>query len=456
MSQVQKSNPAQKALADRHDALCDKFQENFKKGRKYLVSLNEKGIMTEPYKELTEKTFNDISWRISETVNSVRPYDNTELVAEILKLRLEYAKNEGAASYSQLRFNQSETLFNKPSEVSDFLMAFMKKCYEGLKKEREEIQQSFPQYRNISVIPSAERNSYLKEKYGNLRRDFSYDRVLTSVVELLNHLYGIECVQNAPLLWTLSKGDKKAQLKIDLFNYSNAVPGAHYANCTLKDENGIKKYEVLAASSNKTRKTLSIEEVRFFLMSLGNIVFDLLYQGNDKKEVPVEIKSGCRRFLGQFAHDAKLIESFGADANEAKLLAESVLAGLNTEYFVEALKALIDVEVHIVSDEKIYDDLKVLENSIIRRVYDTLRDERLFPEYLDSDILSLTNMSNVFAKGRGAYAYLNLAGEKVAEYLYSEYEKNPSFIQQIESLWAKPEKGNALYDKLASVDFYLK
>ena len=451
MSTTKNNKATQKALADRHDALCDKFQENFKNGRKYIVSLNNKGIMTEPYRELPEKTFSDISWRISETVNSVRPYDNTELVTEILKLRLEYAKNEYAASYSQLRFKQSETLFNNPSEVSDYLMAFMKKCYDGLKKERIEIQQTYPYFKNISVIPSAEKNSYLKEKYGNLTRDFSYDRVLTSVVELLNHLYGIEWVQNAPLLWTLSKGDKKAQLKIDLFNYSNAVPGAHYANCTLKDENGIKKYEVLAASSNKTRKTLSIEEVRFFLMSLGNIVFDLLYQGNDKKKVPVEIKSGCRRFLGQFAHDAKLIESFGADANEAKLLAESVIAGLNTEYFVEALKALIDVEVHNVSDEKIYDDLKVLENSIIRRVYDTLRDEHLFPEYLDSDILSLTNMSNVFAKGRGAYAYLNLAGEKVAEYLYSEYEKNPSFIQQIASLW----KGNALYDKLVSVDFYM-
>lgn len=456
MSKIKNSTPAQKVSADKHDALCEKFQENFRKGRMYLTSLNEKEVMTEPYKELPEKTFNDISWRISETVNSVRPYDNTELVAEILKLRLEYSKNEGASSYSQLRFNQSETLFKKPADVSDFLIAFMKKCYDGLKKERVEIQQSFPQYRNISVIPSAERNSYLKEKYGSLRRDFSYDRVLTSVVELLNNLYGIECVQNAPLLWTLSKGDKKAQLKIDLFNYSNAIPGAHYANCTLKDENGIKKYEVNAASSNKTRKTLSIEEVRFFLMSLGNIVFDLLYQGKDKKEVPVEIKSGCRRFLGQFAHDEKFLESIGKDSDEAKLLSESVLTGLDMEYFVEALKALIDVEVHNVSDEKIYEDLKVLENSIIRRVYNALSDEHLFPEYLDSDILSLTNMSNVFAKGRGAYAYLNLAGEKIAEYLYAEYKKSPSFIQQIESLWAKPEKGNTLYEKLTSADFYLK
>ena len=421
--------------------LSQKFKENFIGGRQHVRELYDDKVIKMLRPLMSPEDLDNTLWRMQEGMFSDRTYDNTDIARRILTLRREIALENSYPDYAAMRYDYLKPILPTVDEVRTFLEKVLKTSYIELKQEIDAIREKYPEYTETD-LRSYHRyaEKYRQERWGDVIT-VSYEQALNAIFGLIKRLYDIsfEPIDNSTQdieTWNIvHQGQNYGNLQMDVFAGKNKT--VQNASISKSEQGNETDFTLTAYIQDPDR--LSISDVRILLGRFRVLCYEVVNEDKTGKR-PIEIKQVAGKFLEKFLMD----DDFLKDLLSVTVLDPETKAhikfGTSVEKFVQAMKDLIELEMHVCEIQE-YDDLKLFENKVYRHIYDNIIHDEIFPEYLETQLVTISTLLNSFVNGWETLAYVHFVGDVIAEYLFQEYERDHSFIEKVIELWNNPSRG---------------
>lgn len=427
------------------EATVKSYRENFHQARKWVMSSDTQKVMSHISQIYPQEQADEIKWRLYEAVTSSGEFCNEFNVRWILTRKHDIAQRMDHPSIAEYRFSVQPTIMQTPDNAQAFVENVIKSTYPILMEQIQILKDTYPEFKKTSIANLNHYFSrYSKQYDGETPVSHSYVVVLHKIFDLMKEMFGITFVRSETNelgpeyeVWNCYyDGNFKGPLYLDMFrrtgDSNQPTDKAH------KKEDDIDGYLIRC---DFTGGYLNSNDIRVLLQKFGNFLFGI-FNETGWEHLPIEFRRIPSLFLEKFYPKLEL---------SGPTIRKDWVFGT----MVEAMKALLDLDVHSIKDESLYYNLKKLENKTFEHIYQDLIHDELFPEFLDPHILSLTNMYSVFGLGQDAISYRSLLSEKAAQILFNGLQGDTYTTKDIIELWRRPEPGNALYDFITPPQTYL-
>lgn len=385
-------------------------------------------------------------------------FDNTPIMAEILRLRHEKAELLGFSNYAE--YSLSTKMANEPDQVVEFLEDLAGRSLETARGELEELRLFAEQEDGVTDLQSWDMAYYaekLKQQQYSLSEEelkpwFPIDRVLEGMFEVVHRLYGITISQREGVdVWDESvrffevvgeDGELRGQFYTDLYARQHKRGGAWMDDCMTrsKTEDGIQT-PVAYLTCNFTPPIgdapalLTHDEVLTMFHEFGHGLHHMLTQIDfpsvagiggvpwDAVELPSQfMENWCwqEEALPLFSGHYKTGEPLPKQKFEQLLASRNFQSGMSMVRQLEF--ALFDFKMHLQFDprqkndggEFIYDLLSQVRNQVSVMAPPSFN---RFPH----------SFSHIFAGGYAAGYYSYKWAEVLSSDAFSSFEENGIF-----------------------------
>lgn len=401
----------------------------------------------------------DDPWKVKEARNSNGKYDNSEIAKKILVLRLKKAKQHKFPCYADYLFDKTNTIMKSPGNARKLLCKELRE--KGLQVEAD-IKYLKEFYKDFLDETLENLNKYLSqysEENNKPTITLPYIDVINKSFNLITKIYGItfskaqtnEMGKDYDAWDFFVNNNKKGTLYLDIFardNKPSVNANCNYFHC----KDGFDTCVITCHLNKIFPNNINLWDLHFILHELGHFTFYVLNNGKNFN-LPIEFSEFPSLFLEKFSNDEGIFLSDQSSKEEFNPNQKITNGHVG---YVEAMKNLIDLDIHSVEDAHRYENLKELENKTYNDIFNNIVGKPIFKEFLDPEIITVTLLLKSFSKGQDATEYRYIVANYAAQFLYDEYRKDPTFIKQIKELWINPMIDNPLYKTLTSVDFYVK
>lgn len=180
-------------------------------------------------RELREEMYRAFATRASELGPNAGKWDNTDVMQEILTLRVELAHLLGFNTYTELSL--ATKMADTPQQVIDFLESLAKRSKNQGEKELTELQEFCQKNYNITALEPWDISFYSEKQkqylYSindeELRPYFPEDQVISGLFELIKRIFNIRAVER----FDVDTWHKDVRF-FDLIDEKNEVRGSFY------------------------------------------------------------------------------------------------------------------------------------------------------------------------------------------------------------------------------------
>lgn len=444
-----------------HNLAQPKQKADKKKVKGWLFNLDQvsyQTVMTYADSEELRKTFYTAYITKASDQSKNKKFDNSKIIAEILKLRLYIAHLLGFKNYAELSL--ATKMAKSPIEVLSFLSNIAKKSRNTAQKELIELTK-FSQKKKLNPWDIPYYSEKLKQKKyavdeNEIRQYFPVDQVLNGLFTLVKKIFAINIkeIQNFDAwhkdvrLFEIYDMRRKTnnicgRFYMDLYARENKQGGAWMDDCQSRHILQNKKVQIPTAylicnflpPTKKTPSLLTHDEVHTLFHEFGHCLQHLLtkvdYLGvSGINGVLWDTVEFCSQFMENWSFTPKVLELISRHYQTKKHLPKSlikkIVATKNFQAGLIILRqlefGLFDFELHIKFNSKIKNQTQKILNSVRKRI-------RVAPlAHFDR---MQNSFAHIFAGGYAAGYYSYKWAEVLALDAFAKFAENGFLNQKI-------------------------
>lgn len=395
----------------------------------------------------------EVREKVSLASNSVAKNSNIALLNSIIIKRSKIAKLLSYSSWAE--YSIESKMAKTPDKVKSFLMDLSSKLDLKFTNEIEIL-------REMKVAETSDENAkinswdvnYYENKLINqqfninqeeLRKYFSYDRVLMGMFEVFEDIFGLSITEiQPPFKWDESVElflvcDAESQNPLGLF-YTDMFPRdgkyKHFAQFDLisgrRLPNGQFQCPVAALVCNFPPKVqnspslLYFEDVETLFHEFGHVMHFILtrakYPSNSGTNVPGDFVEAPSQLLENWVFDKEILDRFAQHyLDDTKTIPQDILdnlvrmksATIGTDYRSQISYALLDIALHSEISEENHSNINELANNIISKYYLALPEGSAF----------IASFDHLIDYDAGYYGYI--WSEVISDDMASIFQNSP-------------------------------